>query len=59
MGSGGGCSPGNFCILDLIPEILLVVMMKAILGRETEVRRKTNESAAKDEEIQHLQQELE
>ena len=31
-----------------------VVMMRAILGRETEVRRKTNESAAKDEEIQHL-----
>ena len=36
-----------------------VVMMRAILGRETEVRRKTDESAAKDEEIQHLQQELE
>ena len=36
-----------------------VVMMRAILGRETEVRRKTNESAAKDEEIQQLQQELE
>ena len=36
-----------------------VVMMRAILGRETEVRRKTNESAAKGEEIQHLQQELE
>ena len=36
-----------------------VVMMRAILGRETEVRRKTNESAAKDEEIHQLQQELE
>ena len=36
-----------------------VVMMRAILGRETEVRRKTDESAAKDEEIQHLQHELE
>ena len=36
-----------------------VVMMRAILGRETEVRRKTDESAAKDEEIHRLQQELE
>ena len=36
-----------------------VVMMRAILGRETEVRRKTDESAAKDEEIHQLQQELE
>jgi hypothetical protein len=36
-----------------------VVMMRAILGRETEVRRKTDESAAKDGEIHHLQQELE
>ena len=36
-----------------------VVMMRAILGRETEVRRKTDESAAKDEEINQLQQELE
>jgi hypothetical protein len=36
-----------------------VVMIRAILGRETEVRRKTDESAAKDEEIHHLQQELE
>jgi hypothetical protein len=32
-----------------------VVMMRAILGRETEVRRKTDEA----EEIHHLQQELE
>ena len=36
-----------------------VVMMRAILGRETEVWRKTDESAAKGEEIHHLQQELE
>ena len=36
-----------------------VVTMRAILGRETEVRRKTDESAAKDEEIHQLQQELE
>ena len=36
-----------------------VVMMRDILGRETEMRRKTDESAAKDEEIHQLQQELE
>ena len=36
-----------------------VVMMRAILRRETEVRRKTDESAAKDEENHLLQQELE
>ena len=35
-----------------------VVMMRAILGRETEVRRKTDKSVAKYEEIQHLQQGL-
>ena len=35
-----------------------VVMMRAILGRETEVKRKVDESAAKDEEIHHLQQDL-
>ena len=34
------------------------VMMRAILGREAEVRRKTDELVAKDEEILHLQQEL-
>ena len=42
-----------------IDAVRQVVMMRAILGRETEVRRKTDESAAKDEEIRHLQQELE
>ena len=42
-----------------IDAVRQVAMMRAILGRETEVRRKTDESAAKDEEIQHLQQELE
>ena len=36
-----------------------VVMMRAILRREMEVRRKTDESAAKDEENHLLQQELE
>ena len=36
-----------------------VVMMRALRKRETEVRRKTDESAAKDEEIHQLQQELE
>ena len=33
--------------------------MRALKKRETEVRRKTDESAAKDEVIHHLQQELE
>ena len=36
-----------------------VVMMRALKKRETEVRKKTDESAAKDEEIHQLQQELE
>ena len=36
-----------------------VVMMRAILRREAEVREKTDEAAAKDEEIHQLQQELE
>ena len=42
-----------------IDAVRQVVMMRAILGRETEVRRKTDESAAKDKEIHQLQQELE
>ena len=42
-----------------IDAVRQVVMMRAILGRETEVRRKTDESAAKDEELHLLQQELE
>ena len=33
--------------------------MRALKRRETEVREKSDESAAKDEEIQQLQQELE
>ena len=36
-----------------------VVMMRALRKREIEVREKTDESAAKDEDIHHLQQELE
>jgi hypothetical protein len=36
-----------------------VVMMRALKRRETEVSEKSDESAAKDEEIQQLQQELE
>ena len=35
-----------------------VVMMRALKRRETEGREKSDESAAKDEEIQQLQQEL-
>ena len=35
-----------------------VVMMRALKSRETEVREKSDESAAKDEEIHQLQQEL-
>ena len=36
-----------------------VVMMRVLRKRETEVREKTDESAAKDQEIHQLQQELE
>ena len=36
-----------------------VVMMRALKKREMQVREKADESAAKDEEIQQLQQELE
>ena len=46
---------GNVTRIDAVRQ---VVMMREILGRETEVRRKTDESAAKDEEIDQLQQEL-
>ena len=42
-----------------IDAVRQVVMMREILGKETEVRRKTDESAAKDDEIHQLQQELE
>ena len=50
----GAC--GNVARADAVRQ---VVMMREILGREREVRRKTDESAAKDEEIHQLQQELE
>ena len=51
-----GGTYGNITRIDAVRQ---VIMMREILGRETEVRRKTDESAAKDEEIHHLQQELE
>ena len=41
-----------------IDAVRQVVMMRVILGRERDLRRKTDESAAKDEEIHHLQHEL-
>ena len=42
-----------------IDAVRQVVTMRALKKRETEVREKTDESAAKDEEIHQLQQELE
>ena len=36
-----------------------VVMMRTLSKRDAEMREKTDEAAAKDEEILHLQQELE
>ena len=42
-----------------IDAVRQVVMMRALRKRETKVREKTDESAAKDEEIHQLQQELE
>ena len=42
-----------------IDAVRQVVMMRALRRREIEVREKTDESAAKDEEIHQLQQELE
>ena len=47
---------GDVARIDAVRQ---VVMMRAILGREAEVREKTDESAAKDEAIHQLQQELE
>ena len=47
---------GDVARIDAVRQ---VVMMRAILGREAEVRKKTDEAAAKDEEIHQLQQELE
>lgn len=42
-----------------IDAVRQVVMMRALRKKEREVREKTDESAAKDEEIHQLQQELE
>ena len=47
---------GDVARIDAVRQ---VVMMRAILGREREMRRKTDESAAKDEENRQLLQELE
>ena len=47
---------GDVARIDAVRQVL---MMRAVLGREAEVREKTDEAAAKDEEIHQLQQELE
>ena len=47
---------GDIARVDAVRQ---VVMMRALRKRDTEVREKTDESAAKDVEIQQLQQELE
>ena len=49
---------GSFGEVARADAVRQVVMMRTILGRETEVKRKIDESAAKDYEIHHLQQEL-
>ena len=45
-------------LLGFSDAVRQVVIMRALRKRETEVREKTDESAAKDEEIHQLQQEL-
>ena len=50
---------GPYGDVSRIDAVRQVVMMRALKQRETEVRRKTDESLAKDDEINHLQQELE
>ena len=47
---------GELARLDAVRQ---VVIMKTLRGREAEVREKTDELIAKDEEIQQLQQQLE
>ena len=49
---------GPFGEVARIDAVRQVVMMKALKKRETEVREKIDESAAKDDEIHQLQQEL-
>ena len=50
---------GPYGEVTRIDAVRQVVMMRALRKRETEVREKTDESAAKDQEIHQLQQELE
>ena len=50
---------GPYGEVTRIDAVRQVVMMRALRKRETEVREKTDESAAKDEEIHQLQQEME
>ena len=50
---------GPYGEVTRIDAVRQVVMMRALRRRETEVREKTDESAAKDEEIHQLQQEME
>ena len=47
---------GELAKLDAVRQ---VVIMKALKGREAEIREKANEVLAKEEEIHQLQQQLE
>ena len=47
---------GELAKLDAVRQ---VVTMKTLKGREAEIREKANEVLAKEEEIHHLQQQLE
>ena len=50
---------GPYGDVEKIGAVREVVIMRALRKRDTEVREKTDESAAKDVEIHQLQQELE
>ena len=50
---------GPYGDVTRIDAVRQVVMMRALRKKDTEVREKTDESAAKDVEIHQLQQELE
>ena len=50
---------GPYGEIAKIDAVRQVVMMRALRKRDTEVREKSDESAAKDVEIQQLQEELE